>query len=44
VQLNQKDELLLAKGNNGLSTWIFAGNDGNKEILETLRVWVEKWN
>jgi hypothetical protein len=39
VQVNFKDDLLLAKGYDGLTAWDTAAKDVNKEFLETLRCW-----
>jgi hypothetical protein len=39
MQLNLKDNLLLAKGNFGLTAWDLAIHKGNKEILEALWGW-----
>jgi len=39
VQVNLKDDLLLAKGRNGRTAWDIAAETGNKEILEKLWVW-----
>jgi len=36
VQVNLKDDLLLATGFYGLTDWDIAAENGNKEILETL--------
>jgi hypothetical protein len=39
VQVNLKDDLLLAKGYYGLTAWDTAAEKGNKEILEKLWCW-----
>jgi len=39
VQINLKDDLLLAKGLDGLAAWDRATRNNNKEILETLCGW-----
>jgi ankyrin repeat protein len=39
VQVNLKDDLLLAKGWNGQTAWDIAAEKGNKEILEKLWGW-----
>ena len=42
MQVNLKDELLLAKGRNRLSVWDNGAFRGNKEILESLWRWVRE--
>jgi len=39
VQVNLKDDLLLAKGFDELTAWDRAAENGNKEILEKLWCW-----
>ena len=39
VQLNLKDDLLLAKDEDGQTAWHIAAEDGEKEILEKLWCW-----
>jgi hypothetical protein len=39
VQVNLQDDLLLAKGYNGLTAWDRTAFSGNKEILEKLWCW-----
>jgi len=39
VQVNLRDELLLAKGRNGLTAWHIAVYNGNKDMLEKLWGW-----
>jgi hypothetical protein len=39
VQVNLKDDLLLAKGRDGLTAWHKAACYGRKEILEKLWYW-----
>jgi len=39
VQVNLKDDLLLAKVFNGLTAWDIAAWKDNKELLETLWCW-----
>ena len=39
MQINLKDDLLLAKGTYGQTAWDIAAEKGNKEILKKLRVW-----
>ena len=39
MQLNLKDDLLLAKSYYGLTAWDIAARDGNTEILEKLWCW-----
>jgi len=39
VQVNLKDDLLLAKGFDGLTAWDIAAEKGNIKILETLLFW-----
>ena len=39
VQVNLKDDQLLAKVNNGQTAWDFASMRGGKDILETLWCW-----
>jgi endo-1,4-beta-D-glucanase Y len=39
VQVNLKDDLLLAKGRNGVTAWDMAAHYGNKDILEKLWNW-----
>jgi len=39
LKVNLKDDLLLAKGYNGLTSWDNAVKNGKKEILETLSGW-----
>jgi hypothetical protein len=39
VQVNLKDDMLLAKGDGGLTAWDNAAKNGNKEILEKLWGW-----
>jgi len=39
VQVNLKDDLLLAKGTIGLTPWDRAAGKGNKEVLKTLWGW-----
>jgi len=38
LQVNLKDDLLLAEDDNGLTAWNIAVEDVNIEILETLRI------
>jgi len=42
VQVDLKDDLLLAKWYGGLSAWDRAAIECNKEILETLLCWGRK--
>jgi hypothetical protein len=44
VQVNLKDDPLLAKCGYGLTAWDRAAENGNKEILENYGVGVEKSN
>jgi len=39
VQVNLIDDLLLAKGMNGLTAWDYATLNCNKEMLHTVGLW-----